>query len=127
MKKVFVGALAAMLVLTLGIVSVSAAGTGNRGSLAYAQAKGGNVCGFAGSRCGYNDADQDGVCDTCGLTIGHGARAHYSDGNGDGICDNYAAAPRSGSEYRHDRNHSDSFGSGAIGRGNGHHGGAHHE
>lgn len=100
MKKVIVGTLAAALVLTFGIASVSAAGMGNRGSFARVYA--GSVCGYAGSNYCYNDVDQD------------------------GICDNYDTYSRSGGRYSHNRDHSGSYGNGSFGQGAGHHGGTHH-
>ncbi len=138
MKKAVVGILTVAVILTLGIASVFAAGTGHRGSFAYAQAHERSVCGPVGINCGYNDADQDGICDTCGLntgqraadrkmaaqaaaatrqTVGH----NYTDSNSDGICDNYDTYSQSGSGCSHNRDRSGGFGQGA-----GHHGGTHH-
>ncbi len=43
---------------------------------------------------GFSDADNDGVCDTCG-TDNHphnGCGSRYVDADGDGVCDNYGTA-----------------------------------
>ncbi|HIV03509.1 MAG TPA: hypothetical protein IAC74_08030 [Candidatus Aphodoplasma excrementigallinarum] len=95
MKKLLIGAVAAMTVLSIGVTGVSAA--------------------CAGMRCNYTDADGDGICDNAGYTCPYNATqnngsfsygANYIDVDGDGVCDHFANRP-----YRQG------------GRGNGFHGG----
>lgn len=70
MRKVFLGALAAVVMLSANAGNVSAAGAG----------------------CGryYTDADNDGICDNAG------SMCAYTDEDGDGVCDNYTAGQNGG-------------------------------
>ncbi len=73
MKKVLLNMLTAVIVVSMAVTAVFAAGPG-------------------GGRC-FVDADGDGICDNyvsgrgCGSRCGTG----FVDADGDGICDNYAS------------------------------------
>lgn len=69
MKKRVIGVLLAVVVMSAGSMSVSAAGHCGR----YADAG-------RGGACSYVDENGDGICDNC----------NFTDKNGDGICDNYS-------------------------------------
>ena len=87
MKKVLVGTLAAMMVLSAGTANASAAGPGSGCGRSFVDTDGGGICDFAGEFCRYTDADRDGLCDYCGA--GKSADGScFEDLNGDGICDN---------------------------------------
>lgn len=90
MKKIAAGIAAAALIVTIGGISVFAAGYGRQGS---------GSCTW-GSQCAYTDSDGDGICDnraaacsgtdTCGYGTCDNTQAgcNYTDSDGDGICDN---------------------------------------
>lgn len=91
MKKVCIGILAAVMLLSLGTTSALAAGRGNgRG---YVDEDGDGVCDNYNGACGYVDEDGDGVCDNYNGACG------YVDEDGDGVCDNCGRYPRR-SAYR---------------------------
>lgn len=75
MRKLRLAALAAALVLTLGVTTAAACG----GHHAWT---GADRCGQTGV-C-FVDADGDGVCDRCGRL----RSTCYADADGDGVCDN---------------------------------------
>ncbi len=112
MKKVCIGILAAVMLLSLGTTSALAAGRGNgRG---YVDEDGDGVCDNYNGACGYVDEDGDGVCDNCGryprrsaYRTGYGR--FFVDEDGDGVCDYYATG-RVGRRGQ---------GTGCRGRGNG--------
>ena len=94
MKKIRIAAVAAAVVLALGVTTAFAAG--GRHHMAnysryYVDADGDGICDNRGTwdRDGicanrgvcYTDDDGDGVCDNRG--------AYYTDADGDGVCDNY--------------------------------------
>lgn len=81
MKKAVIGAVAAMMVLSVGATSVFAAGPGYRRNSADADRTG--ICGCIKSGCQYIDADNDEVCDRAE------SRSRYVDADNDGVCDNY--------------------------------------
>lgn len=90
MRKVLLGALAAVIVLLANVGTAFAAGAGC--GRYFVDANGDGVCDNAGSICTYADADGDGVCDNCGIyhwcdMTGNGG--NHVDADGDGICDNY--------------------------------------
>ena len=61
MKKIRIAALAAMLVLAMGITTAFAVG-----GRYYADANGDGICDNRGIHCQYVDANGDGVCDKYG-------------------------------------------------------------
>lgn len=74
MKKVFLGILAAAVILSMCATAAFAAGPG---SGRY-----------------FTDADGDGVCDNCGICRrssmdGTVCGRNFTDEDGDGVCDNY--------------------------------------
>ena len=84
MKKLFVGILAAVLAISAGTVSVSAAGTGYGKNFGKGYAnKTNSICNFLRPSV---DTDGDGICDICG-TVGNGYGYGFVDENGDGVCD----------------------------------------
>lgn len=70
MRKIFLGALAAIIVLSADVGTAFAAEA--RSGCYFVDADGDGVCDNAGSMCAYVDADGDGVCD------------HYAAGQGRG-------------------------------------------
>lgn len=76
MKKRMI-ALAAALMLTATVGTVTAAAHGHGGHW-------GNGVGNCASVC-YQDTDGDGICDNCGSA---GCRRYFADADHDGICDN---------------------------------------
>lgn len=76
MKKTIIGILAGVMVLSIGMASVSAAGRGRGRN--YTDTNGDGICDYAASHCAYTDADNDGVCDNRAeirsARQGHGCR-----------------------------------------------------
>ena len=74
MKKIRIAALAAMLVLAMGMTTAFAVG-----GRYYADANGDGICDNRGTGRGvcYVDADGDGVCDNCGTGLGCRSGAGY--------------------------------------------------
>ena len=120
MKKILLGMMAAILVLTMAAGALAEEAGCGRGCMRggsgvrrYVDADGDGVCDYCGrggrgsdvdaegdggcDHCGqdgcgyYVDADGDGVCDYCG----QGGR-YYVDADGDGVCDNYNGGARGG-------------------------------
>lgn len=96
MKKIRIAAVAAAVVLALGVTTAFAAG--GRHHMAnysryYVDANGDGICDNRGV-C-YTDTDGDGICDNRGTC--------YVDADGDGVCDNYGTGLgcRSGAGYGH--------------------------
>ena len=94
MKRLLAGILAAALMATAGVVGVSAAGRGMQGAQAgarYVDANNDGVCDTCGRlHCRFVDANGDGVCDNCGTGLGAGC-GHgigWVDADNDGVCDN---------------------------------------
>ena len=86
MKKLVTGILTAVLVLGVGVTSAFAAGRGCHFRDEYND----GVCNFAYTSCTFVDADEDGICDNCGINIDEmGYSRHYIDADNDGVCDNY--------------------------------------
>ena len=77
MKKTWMSAAAAAMVLMIGVTGATAF-YGQQGSR-YVDANGDGVC--DNRTANWIDANGDGICDTCG----------WIDANGDGVCDNRAA------------------------------------
>ena len=120
MKKVLIGTLAVVLVLTAMTAGALAAGRGHASR--FVDADGDGICDNYGADCksvgcglGFVDTDNDGVCDNCGSDCqGSGCGLGFVDADNDGICDNC------GSDCR-----GSGCGSG-WGRGSCHGGGRHH-
>ena len=99
LTKTTAGILAAVMMLSVGTVSVFAAGSGrgknfvdtdNNGICDYSDsicrftdADNDGICDYSGSGCRYTDTDNDGICDHAG------SGCRYTDTDNDGICDNY--------------------------------------
>lgn len=90
MKKVFLGILAAAILVSAGATASLAAnvGSGRR----FVDANDDGVCDYADSGCAYVDADGDGVCDHYvsgqgrGYGWGHGhGQGHHRQGRGCGF------------------------------------------
>lgn len=136
MKKLFAGVLFAAL-FTVSAATVFAGGHGGHH---------GNGAGYCSSSCNYTgdcaqgrchaDADNDGICDYCGVEddVCHWGR-NGVDADDDGICDNcgyYAGGNGQGRNYVDADNNGvcDNYGTGGngqghhTGQGNGHHGGS---
>lgn len=79
MKKRWMSAAAAAMVLMIGATSAVAWGGQSR----YVDANGDGVC--DNRTVNWGDANGDGVCDNC---AGNGQCVGFVDANGDGICDN---------------------------------------
>ena len=102
MKKLAIGIAIAVMVLSIGAMSVLAASE----APGYVDADGDGICDYAvscGMRCGngdgagFADEDGDGICDrraSCGMRRGNGRRANFVDADGDGACDNAGAGCR---------------------------------
>lgn len=88
MKRIIIGALTVIMIVSIGVTSALAAGPGSEQGRNFVDADGDGICDFAGEFCRYTDADQDGVCDYCG-TGQNGCGRNFVDVDGDGICDNY--------------------------------------
>lgn len=89
MRKVFLGVLAAVIMLSAGTDTAFAAGP--RGGRCFVDADGDGICDYAGSVYVCVDADGDGICDVCGANYGScltGEGTAFADADGDGICDN---------------------------------------
>lgn len=87
MKKRWMSAAAAAMVLMIGATSAVAWGGQSR----YVDANGDGICDncVGNGRCvGFVDANGDGICDNRGT---NGQGAGYVDADGDGVCDNRAA------------------------------------
>lgn len=116
MRKVFLGALAAVIVLSANAGTAFAAGAG--GGRYFVDADRDGVCDNADSMCTYVDADGDGVCDNCGtnctgcLTGG----GNYVDEDGDGVCDNYAVGQSRGNARGRGNGRGSQGGRGGCGR-----------
>lgn len=88
MKKAWIGFLTALVVLTVGVTGVSAAGHGWRQQTADSE----SGCGKAPCARLWMDADGDGLCDRA-----EGVDTWcWTDADGDGLCDSCGAEPRSG-------------------------------
>ena len=92
MKKVLIGTLAVVLVLTAITAGAFAAGRGHGSCFVDANRDG--VCDNYGTArhvtvhgSNYADIDNDGVCDNCGASY-HGCGLGFVDADGDGLCDN---------------------------------------
>lgn len=92
MKKVFLGILAAAILVSAGATASLAAGVGS--GRRFVDANDDGVCDYADSGCAYVDADGDGVCDHyvseqgrgCGYGWGHGhGQGHHRQGRGCGF------------------------------------------
>lgn len=92
MKKVFLGILAAAILVSAGATASLAANVGN--GRCFVDADGDGVCDYTDSGCAYVDADGDGVCDHyvsgqgrgCGYGWGHGhGQGHHRQGRGCGF------------------------------------------
>lgn len=92
MKKVFLGILAAAILVSAGATASLAANVGN--GRCFVDADGDGVCDRADNGCAYVDADGDGVCDHyvsgqgrgCGYGWGHGpGQGHHRQGRGCGF------------------------------------------
>ena len=99
MKKMFLGVLAAVIVLSAGAGTALAAGS---------------ACGG-----GFLDADGDGICDNCGTyhlrsMTGTGRGGNFVDADGDGVCDHYAPGQGGGACGGHGENFVDADGDGAC-------------
>ena len=81
MKKILLGMMAAILVLTMAAGALAEEAGCGRGCMR----------GGSGVRR-YVYADGDGVCDYCG----RGGCGYYVDADGDGVCDNYNGGARGG-------------------------------
>lgn len=117
MRKVFLGALAAVIVLSADVGTAFAAGAGCGRYFVDADADG--VCDNAGSMCTYADADGDGVCDVCGTSYtgcltGNGT--FFVDADGDGVCDNYVTGQCVGNAWGRGNGRGSQGGHGRCGR-----------
>ena len=115
MKKGWIGAIAAVMTLSVGTAGVLAAGNGGNG-LGMAQKAEYNCrmqsCSVDltddrtygnqnnGQGAGFVDEDGDGVCDNRGTGLGNGQGAGFVDEDGDGICDNLGQRPMDGTGYQ---------------------------
>lgn len=93
-QKTVVGVLTAAVVLSVGAVSVFAAGAGNKQN--YVDSNGDSICDNAAANCACADADNDSVCDNCGKYLSKNVSVdttgkNYADADGDGVCDNASA------------------------------------
>lgn len=100
MKKLFLGVLTGVLVLSAGSIQVSAAchgggrhcGTANRSCIVAAETDADTLS--CSSNC-YLDEDADGICDHCSADHGSCADGEcFIDADNDGICDNCNAYHR---------------------------------
>lgn len=93
MKKVFLGVLSTVIVLSMCAVTAFAACPG--GGRYFVDADGDGICDNTGSRCAYMDADGDGICDLCSARHGHwaGCSGAFVDADMDGVCDNCGSYP----------------------------------
>lgn len=107
MKKLLLGVLTGVLVLSAGSLHVSAAchGAGRhgcaantRGCVTVVETPSGTTTDTVDcSRSCYVDENEDGVCDLCGTEHGSCADGEcFIDADGDGICDNCNAYHRCG-------------------------------
>lgn len=104
MKKFLTCVCVLALMIAVGSTSVFAAG-GRRGRRC-ANVDRQTVCDYYNTEYKYVDSDEDGLCDTCGLSHwrGEGCGAAYVDEDEDGICDNRAAGTcQNGSGLRRGR------------------------
>lgn len=137
MRKLFAGALAAVLALSVLTVSAFAAQGASYVDIGGDEVYDNNClageclqkdcrrhCGgcarqCAAAGCRFVDEDGDGICDL--LAVGNGGcgqdcgSQNYVDNNGDGVCDNFAFRPQSGTGCQN--------GSGCSHHQGGHHGG----
>lgn len=108
MRKVFLGIMATVIVLSVGATPAFARGGSGHGRYSrvtsmnevcdnagskgnYVDADGNGVCDNAGGNCGYVDADGDGTCDVCGAnhrSCVNEKGTNFVDADGDSICDN---------------------------------------
>lgn len=79
LTKTTAGILAAVMMLSVGTVSVFAAGSGrgknfvdtdNNGICRFTDADNDGICDYSGSGCRYTDTDNDGICDNYGTKQG---------------------------------------------------------
>ncbi len=89
MKRVFVGTIAVMLLLSMGLTGSIAAGSEAEQGKRFVDSDENGVCDLSGTFCHYTDADQDGVCDYRG-TKQRECRRSFTDEGGDarGNCHN---------------------------------------
>ncbi len=73
-KMAAAGALAAVMLLSMGTTSVLAAGPGAGYGRGFVDADSDGICDYAGSACRYIDLDGDGICDNYGARQGRGFR-----------------------------------------------------
>ena len=92
MKKVFLGILAAAILVSAGATASLAAGAGSGRRVVDANDDG--VCDYADSGCVYVDADGDGICDRADDDCA------YTDADGDGVCDHYVSGHGRGYGFR---------------------------
>lgn len=92
MKKVFLGILAAAILVSAGATASLAANMGS--GCRFVDANGDGICDYADDGCAYVDADNDGICDHyvssqgrgCGYGWGHGhGQGHHRQSRGCGF------------------------------------------
>lgn len=92
MKKVFLGILAAAILVSVGATASLAANVGS--GRCFVDTNDDGVCDYADDGCAYTDADGDGVCDHyvseqgrgCGYGWGHShGQGHHRQGRGCGF------------------------------------------
>ena len=84
MKRVLIGLLTAIIVVSTGTIGALAAGPGSGYGRNFVDADGNGVCDFAGESCHYADADWDGVRDHCGVCR-NGCGHYFVDSDDDGF------------------------------------------
>ena len=92
-NRILTGALAAVLVLSVGATAAFAAGPrAGRGNGSFVDADSDGICDSRGNGNGnFVDADNDGVCDNRGNGNGN-----FVDADNDGVCDNRGSGNRQG-------------------------------
>lgn len=114
MKRIVMGVLAALLVLSAGAPAASAAGHGHRQSSVQSCITDNTRIKNCANACNYVDADGDGICDNCdnhcsgcgnmcdknsdGICDNCGTHTHFTDEDCDGICDNCGTRAHSADE-----------------------------
>lgn len=88
MKRVLVGTLTAIMVLSIGTIGAFAVSQGSGYGRNFVDVDGNDVCDFAGEFCRYVDADLNGVCDNRDINP-NGCGSNFADTNDDGVCDDY--------------------------------------
>lgn len=87
MKKRFIGTIAVIALLSVGLTSSIAAGSGSEQGRNFVDADENGVCDLNGAFCRYADADRDGVCDYRG-TKQKECRRYFADTDSNNACDN---------------------------------------